>query len=89
MASDTPAALSWLVAVCRNEWKLTSFHSRAALRPFAVEPYLQKCAGVGIRQNFGVGERVNVGDDFARPRFDEAAGVGFAGGVLVFDCDGA
>jgi hypothetical protein len=59
------------------------------LQRFAVEPYLQKCAGVGVRQNFGAGERVNVGDDFARPRFDEATGGGFAGGVLVFDCDGA
>jgi hypothetical protein len=49
---------------------------------------MQKGAGVGVRQNFGVGEGINICDNFARPRFDETAGASFAGGVLVFDCDG-
>jgi hypothetical protein len=58
------------------------------LQRLTVEPHLQIAAGVGIRQNFGVGEGVNICDNLACPRFDEAAGAGFAGGILVFDGDG-
>jgi hypothetical protein len=58
------------------------------LQRFTVKPDLEIDSGVGVWQNFGVGKRVNVGDYFPRPRFDESTGAGFAGGVFVFDCDG-
>jgi len=55
------------------------------LQRFAVEPCLQKGAGGGIGQHFGIGQRVNICDNSPRPRFDEATGARFAGGILVFE----
>ena len=55
------------------------------LQRFAVEPCLQKGAGGRIGQHFGIGKRVDVCDNSPCPRFDEATGDRFAGGILVFE----
>ena len=55
------------------------------LHRFAVEPCLQKGAGGRIRQHFGIGKRVNICDNSPRPRFDEATGNRFSGGILIFE----